>query len=80
MANLLIRDTEAEERVYFNGQVIVNDCHFDDHVEADVPVQIYLSNVHQDIGFIEQYCSQYVKINHTFYDRSRFTFVSRPGY
>ncbi len=45
-----------------------------------IPIQVYSIGCHKDIGFIEQYCGDYVKVNHIFYDRTQFTFVSRPGF
>ncbi|MBW7477390.1 hypothetical protein K0T92_21970 [Paenibacillus oenotherae] len=66
--------------MYLNGQLIFDDTHFDDHRECHVPIQIYLQKEHSDIGFIEQYCSDYIKVNNIFYGRKEYTFVSRPGY
>ncbi|XEC94986.1 hypothetical protein AB6A23_27620 [Paenibacillus tarimensis] len=80
MINILVREADTEDIVYLNGQQLVDDQHFEDHIEHHVPVQIYLTGQHTDIGFIEQYCPKYVKVNHTFYTRSEFTFISRPGY
>jgi hypothetical protein len=66
--------------MYLNGQLIFDDFHFKDHCEAHVPVQIYWGTEHSDIGFVEQFCPEYIKINNVFYNRRQFTFVSRPGY
>lgn len=66
--------------MYVNGQEISNDYHFQDHIIHEVPVQIYLGKEHNDIGFIEEFDAVYVKMNNTYYKRSKFTFVSRPGY
>ncbi|MFS0836376.1 hypothetical protein [Paenibacillus sp. 1P03SA] len=66
--------------MYDNGQQLYQDDHFQDHLEAEVPVQVYYLNSHKDIGFVYHYSSHFIKINNTFYNRGMFTFVSRPGY
>jgi hypothetical protein len=66
--------------MYVNGQRLSDDRHFQDHLEQEVPVQIYYESSHSDIGFVEAFCSQFVKVNNIFYNRHWFTFVSRPGY
>ncbi|GGG24607.1 hypothetical protein [Paenibacillus abyssi] len=80
MANISIRETETGEIMYLNGQLLHDDRHFEDHIEHQVPIQIYLAGEHRDIGFIEQYCREYVKVNQATYHRSLFHFISRPGY
>lgn len=66
--------------MYVNGQKICEDLHFLDHIVHEVPVQIYLGQEHNDIGFIEAFDPAYVKVNNTLYKREVFTFISRPGY
>ncbi|MBB6638283.1 hypothetical protein H7B67_29485 [Cohnella thailandensis] len=66
--------------MYLNGQMIFDDCHFLDHMAADVPIQIYRGTIHKDIGFIEYYGKEFVKVNSILYSRKQFTFISRPGY
>lgn len=66
--------------MYLNGQMIFEDRHFQDHMLMEVPIQIYCGRTHSDIGFIEYYGKQFVKVNNIFYNRQQFTFVSRPGY
>lgn len=66
--------------MYVNGQQISDDMHFIDHIECQVPVQIYLESNHRDIGFIEQFNNYFIQVNNTFYNRSMYTFISRPGY
>ncbi|WP_246470100.1 hypothetical protein [Cohnella nanjingensis] len=66
--------------MYMNGQMIYDDRHFEDHISADVPVQIYQGQSHSDIGFIEYYGKEFVQVNNILYNRKQFTFVSRPGY
>ncbi len=66
--------------MYLNGQMIYDDRHFKDHMVSGVPVQIYHGKIHSDIGFIEYYGKEFVKVNNIFYSRKQFTFVSRPGY
>ncbi|HEY0828764.1 MAG TPA: hypothetical protein VGE40_11750 [Bacilli bacterium] len=66
--------------MYENGQHLTEDNHFQDHIEHEVPVQVYLEKTHDDIGFVEKVSQDYIKVNDTFYSRQMFTFVSRPGY
>lgn len=66
--------------MYLFGQALIDDRHFQDHLEHDVPIQIYCGQTHSDIGFIETYGPEYVKVNNTFYSRTIYTFISRPGY
>ncbi|MFD2611549.1 hypothetical protein [Paenibacillus gansuensis] len=66
--------------MYFNGQVLTADQHFDDHRTHEVPVQVYYEERHHDIGYIESICPAFVRINNIFYNRTLFTFISRPGY
>ncbi|MFC3801683.1 MULTISPECIES: hypothetical protein [unclassified Cohnella] len=66
--------------MYLNGQTLSHDRHFADHIVAEVPVQIYRDKQHSDIGFIERYGKEFVKVNNHVYCRKEFTFVSRPGY
>jgi len=66
--------------MYLHGQQLTEDSHFQDHIDAEVPVQVYYQNLHKDIGFIEMYNRHFVKINRIFYSRKKHTFVSRPGY
>lgn len=64
----------------YHGAALIKDEHFQYHIAERVPVQIYESHQHSDIGYIEKFCSAYVKVNDTYYHREQFTFVSRPGY
>ena len=66
--------------MYLNGQMIYDDRHFQDHMQFGVPVQIYHGKIHSDIGLIEYYGKEFVKVNNIFYSRKQFTFISRPGY
>ncbi|OCT13244.1 hypothetical protein A8709_01040 [Paenibacillus pectinilyticus] len=66
--------------MYLHGQQLTQDNHFQDHVDAGVPVQVYYQNQHKDIGFIELYNRYFIQINHTFYSRETHIFISRPGY
>ncbi|WP_010279390.1 hypothetical protein [Paenibacillus senegalensis] len=66
--------------MYQFGQPLTRDQHFKDHYEHQVPVQIYMGEQHQDIGYVQSYSSRFIKINGTFYSRSLYTFISRPGY
>ncbi|UJF33122.1 hypothetical protein [Paenibacillus hexagrammi] len=66
--------------MYDNGQTLTLDRHFQDHVDATVPVQVYYQTDHKDIGFVEVYNSHFIKVNNIFYNRSLHVFISRPGY
>ncbi|MNH88551.1 hypothetical protein D3C73_410610 [compost metagenome] len=66
--------------MYRNGQSLVDDTHFQDHFEADIPIQIYYQSVHRDIGFVEYYTLHFIKVNNTLYNRHLYTFISRAGY
>lgn len=66
--------------MYLNGQIITEDRQFQDHMEHEVPVQIYLEHDHNDIGYVERFTPSFIKVNRTYYNRSLFTFISRPGY
>ncbi|WP_081667172.1 hypothetical protein [Paenibacillus pinihumi] len=80
MANMPIYEFDQKEELYLHGQMLFDDRHFEDHMDHRIPIQVYSIGCHKDIGFIEQYCGDYVKVNHIFYDRTQFTFVSRPGF
>ena len=47
--------------VYENGQVLTDDLHFVDHLDQDVPIQIYRNNLHDDIVYVQEvaYTVQY---------------------
>lgn len=66
--------------MYDNGQKLTHDHHFQDHVDASVPVQVYYQTAHKDIGFVEVYSTHFIKVNNTFYNRTLHDFISRPGY
>jgi hypothetical protein len=66
--------------MYLNGQMLYEDRHFRDHMVSEVPIQVYQGRQHRDIGYIENYGKEFVKVNNIFYSRRQFTFVSRPGY
>lgn len=66
--------------MYQNGQRLYDDKHFKDHLTHEVPVQIYLDGQHADIGFVERVSEHFIRINSTYYNRSMYWFISRPGY
>lgn len=66
--------------MYLFGQLLTDDLHFLDHKEHGVPIQVYLDSNHADIGFVEAVTKDFIKINNIYYNRTLFTFVSRPGY
>lgn len=66
--------------MYKFGQTLEHDDDFLDHKEKQIPVQVYFLSRHVDIGFIEWYSRDFVKMNGLYYSRKWFRFVSRPGY
>jgi hypothetical protein len=67
--------------LYLFGQTITGDVQLSDHIEHEIPIQIYSEHHHhKDIGYIDGYTDNFVNVNKTFYCRKQFTFVSRPGY
>ncbi len=66
--------------MYTNGQPLNHDQQFKDHIEHEVPVQVYFKNNHKDIGFVEYYTTSFIKVNNIYYNRAIYTFISRPGY
>jgi hypothetical protein len=66
--------------MYENGQHLVEDRHFRDHIEHGIPVQVYYQEEHRDIGYIEDYADYFVLVNSVLYHREKHIFVSRPGY
>lgn len=63
-----------------HGELITQDPDIEEHILAKIPVQIYLQDEHEDIGFIDAYTSQFIKMNQVCYNRNMYTFISRPGY
>lgn len=81
MVNEMLPELQhSSDIIYENGQRLNEDQHFMDHIEHEVPIQVYLGAEHYDIGFVEWFSRHHVRINDVEYDRSRFTFISRPGY
>jgi hypothetical protein len=66
--------------MYSFGQTLTVDVQFYDHIEHEIPIQIYQDHNHTDIGYIASYSDHFVMVNQTSYCRKQFTFVSRPGY
>ncbi|WP_240666775.1 hypothetical protein [Longirhabdus pacifica] len=66
--------------LYYNGQAIFDDTHFNDHLESEIPIQIYSKDEHEDIGFIDNFNNNFITVNNNNYNRECFTFISRPGY
>jgi len=66
--------------MYLNGESLSDDKHLRDHIEHDIPVQVYVGDEHRDIGFVSDYSQHFVRINNVLYSRSYYRFVSRPGY
>lgn len=66
--------------MYSFGQILTEDIHFLDHMEHGIPVQVYNGRLHLDIGFIQGFSRDFIKIGSLYYQRHRYSFVSRPGY
>lgn len=77
---MITHKTLGGSPMYYNGEKLTDDIHFQDHLEEFIPIQVYLEHQHSDIGFIKKFCSTYVKINETYYHRDAYVFISRPGY
>ena len=62
------------------GQRLTLLRHFQYHIQYGVPVEIYRDNAHVDIGVLTAVDESFVELQGTLYNRSLFTFISRPGY
>ncbi|MFE4714558.1 MULTISPECIES: hypothetical protein [Paenibacillus] len=62
------------------GEKLMLHRHFQYHIQYAVPVEIYLDNVHIDIGILTAVDEGFVELQGTLYNRNRYTFISRPGY
>lgn len=62
------------------GDILTLQRHFQYHILNAVPVEVYRGNAHVDIGVITAVDEGFVELQGTLYNRSLFTFVSRPGY
>lgn len=66
--------------MYSFGQTLTEVIHFLDHMEHGIPVQVYESGRHLDIGYVQGISREFVKIGGLYYSRQLYTFISRPGY
>lgn len=64
---------DYEQRLTHHG-------HFQYHMKHSIPVQVYEQGHHLDIGLITTVDAHFVEIEGTLYNRSSYTFISRPGY
>lgn len=64
----------------YQGEILTSQRHFQYHIQHAVPVEIYKGSVHIDIGILTAVDEGFVELQGTLYNRSLFTFVSRPGY
>ncbi|UQZ34232.1 hypothetical protein C2I18_12240 [Paenibacillus sp. PK3_47] len=62
------------------GDILTLQRHFQYHIQFAVPVQIYREGEHVAIGIVTAADEGFVELQGTLYNRSLFTFVSRPGY
>ncbi|MBW4084885.1 hypothetical protein [Paenibacillus sp. S150] len=62
------------------GEILTLQRHFQYHIQYAVPVEVYRGNVHVDIGMVTAVDEGFVELQGTLYNRSLFTFISRPGY
>lgn len=66
--------------MYLFGQSLTQDIHFLDHMEHEIPVQVYLGTKHEDIGYVCGISRHFIRIGPIYYKRGIYRFVSRPGY
>lgn len=66
--------------MFLNGDSLIEDSDFYAHSKNDVPIQVYHNDEHRDIGFVDEYSPHFIQINNNYYNRTMFTFISRPGY
>ncbi|AIQ66249.1 MULTISPECIES: hypothetical protein [Paenibacillus] len=62
------------------GEILTLLRHFQYHIQNAVPVEVYRGSVHVDIGMVTAVDEGFVELQGTLYNRSLFTFISRPGY
>lgn len=62
------------------GELLTLQRHFQYHIQYAVPVEIYRGSVYVDIGILTAIDESFVELQGTLYNRSIFTFISRPGY
>lgn len=62
------------------GSELTLDVHFRQHLQHHIPVQVYLDGKYAGIGRVTGYDASFVEIGGILYNRSAFSFVSRPGY
>ncbi|MGN7765789.1 hypothetical protein [Paenibacillus sp. 22594] len=62
------------------GDILTLQRHFQYHIQHAVPVEVYRGNVHVDIGMVTAVDEGFVELQGTLYNRTLFTFISRPGY
>jgi hypothetical protein len=60
------------------GEILTLQRHFQYHIQHAVPVEIYLDNVHVDIGVLTAVDESFVELQGTLYNRGLF--ISRPGF
>lgn len=62
------------------GERLTHLRHFQYHIQYSVPVAIYRDKAFVDIGVLTAFDESFVELQGTLYNRSLFTFISRPGY
>lgn len=62
------------------GEILTLQRHFQYHIQYAVPVEVYRGGIHVDIGVMTAADESFVELQGTLYNRSLFTFISRPGY
>lgn len=62
------------------GEPLTLQRHFQYHLQYAIPVEVYQGNVHVDIGLLTAVDAHFAELQGTLYNRTRFTFISRPGY
>ncbi|GAB6928019.1 hypothetical protein JCM10914A_20020 [Paenibacillus sp. JCM 10914] len=61
-------------------QKLTHHSHFQYHMKHGIPVQVYELGCHINVGLITAVDTYFVELEGTLYNRSSFTFISRPGY
>ncbi|SEU31481.1 hypothetical protein [Paenibacillus sp. NFR01] len=62
------------------GVTLTHQRHFQYHIQFAVPVEVYRNNEFVAIGVMTAADDSFVELEGTLFNRSLFTFFSRPGY
>ncbi|KAA9003594.1 hypothetical protein F4V43_12810 [Paenibacillus spiritus] len=62
------------------GEKLSHHRQFQYHLQHAIPVEVTCNGVHVDIGVLTAVDAHFAELQGTLYSRTRFTFISRPGY